>query len=61
MFKPDPRPDPASVGCTVWKQCDRKCGACQSCRQFSQKLKELLPNDVESGYRPRHTFEWTER
>ena len=60
MWKPDPRPDPASVGCVVWKQCESRCGKCQACRQFDLKLRDLLPNDVESKY-TRHTFEWQEK
>ena len=61
MWKADPIPKPEDVNCTIWKQCDEKCGKCQACRQFDLKLRDLLPNDVESGYRPRHTFEWLDR
>jgi hypothetical protein len=60
MFTPDPRPKPEDVGCTVWKQCEDKCGECKPCNRFALKLRELLPNDVGSAYR-RHTFEWVDK
>jgi hypothetical protein len=60
MWRPDARPNPEDVGCEIWKPCERRCELCETCRQFELKLRDLLPNDVESKLK-RHTFEWTER
>ena len=57
MFKPDPRPSPEDVGCTVYKPCEDKCLACVQCIQFSLILKRLAPHDVQSKFQ-RTTWEW---
>ena len=60
MFKPDPRPNPADVGCKVYKQCDDKCDKCKACKAFNALLPELAPHDVQSKHQ-RTTWEWRDQ